>query len=231
MAAPEHVASGVYRVDAIRLPNAISVLLVEAGDGWTLIDTGFSSSPKHIQEALVTLGGRPEDLKRIFLTHHHSDHIGGLPGIRYWAPNAEVVASEREAEVISGERGPDPPSSALLRYVSRYQKLPTVSVDSVVREGDVVAGFRVVLTPGHTLGHASLLRDEDGLLFTGDAFGALWRKVRAGVYKAPCTDPAEAGRSSRRLLEEEFDTVVMSHGRPLYARARGQLEEAVARYS
>lgn len=84
-----------------------------------------------------------------------------------------------------------------------------------MREGDVVAGFRVVLTPGHTSGHASLLRDEDGLLFTGDAFGALLRKVRVGVYKAPCMEPAEARRSSRSLLEEEFDTVVMSHGRPL----------------
>src|ERR687886_140383 len=50
--------------------------------------------------------------------------------------------------------------------VGRIQSLPTVPVDRVAREGDVIVGFRVVSTPGHTLGHTSLLRDEDGLLFT-----------------------------------------------------------------
>lgn len=229
MSTPERVAPGVYRVDAIMLSNAISVLLVEDNDGWTLVDTGLGSSAGRIRDALVALGGKPENLKRVFLTHHHSDHIGGLPGVREWAPEAEIVASERETEVISGEREPDLPSGAFLRYVSRYQKLPTAPVDSVVREGDVVAGLRMVLTPGHTSGHASLLRDEDGLLFTGDAFGCLPRRIWVGVRKFFCTDPAETKRSAEKLLAEEFSAVVMSYGKPMYSDARERLREAVAR--
>src|SRR4051812_30828758 len=120
MAVPERIAPGVYRVDALRFSNAISVLLVEdSDDGWTLVDTGVGSSVGPIRDALAALEGRPEELKRIYLTHHHSDHIGGLPGVRKWAPEAEVVASEKEAEVVSGRRGPDPSSNPVFRFISR----------------------------------------------------------------------------------------------------------------
>ena len=92
-----------------------------------------------------------------------------------------------------------------------------------------MAGFRVVLTPGHTWGHTSLLRDEDGLLFTGDAFGVLLHRIRVGVYKAPRADPPLAKRSAERLLAEKFGTVVTSQGKSLYTDTQRQLREAVAR--
>jgi glyoxylase-like metal-dependent hydrolase (beta-lactamase superfamily II) len=225
----ERVAPGVHRVDAIGFSNAISVLLLESDDSFTLVDTGLGSSTGRIRGALTALGGRPEDLKRIYITHHHLDHIGGLPGVLKWAPDAEVMASGHEAEIISGEREPDSSSNPVFRFFSSFQKLPTAPVDRLVNEGDMVAGFRVVSTPGHTLGHTSLLRDEDGLLFTGDAFGALVRRIRVGGTKFVCTDPPLAKRSAERLLAEEFDTVVMTHGGTIHAGARRQLEEAVAR--
>jgi glyoxylase-like metal-dependent hydrolase (beta-lactamase superfamily II) len=126
MATPERVASGVYRVDAIGMSNAISILLLEDRDGFALVDTGLESSAGRIWEALDWLGWIPEDLKRIYITHHHPDHIGGLPGVLEWASDAEVVAPEHEAEIVSGERKPDSASSPILRFVSRFQTLPTV---------------------------------------------------------------------------------------------------------
>jgi glyoxylase-like metal-dependent hydrolase (beta-lactamase superfamily II) len=230
MVRPERIGPGAYRVDAIGLSNAISVLLVESDDGWTLLDSGLGSSAGRIREALASLGGAPEELKRIYLTHHHPDHIGGLPGVREWAPGAELISSEGEAEVISGRRPNDPASNPVFAALFRNQKLPAAPIDRTVGEGGVVAGFRVVSTPGHTRDHTSLLRDEDGLLFTGDAFGALTsRKPKVGGIKAFCVDPKEARSSAEKLLREDFDTVVMTHGRPLIAGARRQLREAVAR--
>ncbi|MBA3426050.1 MAG: MBL fold metallo-hydrolase [Rubrobacteraceae bacterium] len=226
---PEPVAPGVYRVDAFAIPNAISVLLLENDDGWTLMDTGVKGSVRRIQEALDALGSGPDDLKRIFLTHHHDDHVGGLRGLLEWVPGAEVGASAHEAEVISGRRRIDPSSNAAIRYMTRNTELPMAPVTKVLREGDFVSGFRIIATPGHTLGHVSLLRDEDGLLFTADAFGYLPRKIRVGVVKAFCTNPKEARRSAEKLLAEDFATVVMTHGPMLRAGAKRTLREAVAR--
>ncbi len=226
---PERIAEGVYRVDAIPFSNMINVLLVEDEGGWTLVDTGVGSSATRIKQALSALGSGPEDLKRIFLTHQHDDHVGGLKSVLKWAPEVEVSATEHEAAVISGKRGFDPSSNPIMRRLASNAKPPGVPVDRTVREGDVVVGFRVISTPGHTLGHVSLLRDEDGLLFTADAFGCLPRRLRVGVRKAFCTDPAEAKHSAEKLLEEDFRIAVPAHGKPIRAGAKELLRAAVAR--
>ena len=229
MVTAEIVAPGVYKVDAIALKNTINVLLLENDDGWTLVDTGVGSSPARIREALAALGSGPEDLKRVFITHQPDDHTGGLKGVLEWAPGAEVGASAHEAEVVSGRRGYDPQNSPVLRYLTRNAQPPGVPVGKVLQEGDLVSGFRVISTPGHTPGHVSLLRDEDGLLLTADAFGCLPRKIRVGVIKGFCTDPPLAKRSAEKLLAEDFATVVMGHGPVLRSGARARLREAVAR--
>ena len=99
----------------------------------------------------------------------------------------------------------------------------------MLREGDLVSGFRVVATLGHTHGHVSLLRDADGLLFTADAFGCLPRRVRVGVVRPFCTDPPLAKRSAEKLLGEDFATVMLAHGPVLRSGGRVALRAAVDR--
>ena len=229
MAAPELIAPGVYRVDAMGLKSAINVLLLENDDGWTLVDTGVAGSVGRIREAISALGSGPDELRRVFLTHHHVDHVGGLPGLKGWAPGVEVGTVVSEAEIVSGRQPPEPSSNPLFRFMTSNVSLPPVPVGKILREGDLVSGLRVISTPGHTLGHVSLLRDDDGLLFTGDAFGALIRRIRVGGAKALCTDPQLAKRSAEKLLAEDFATVVMGHGPVLHAGARARLGEAVER--
>ena len=131
MVTAEIVAPGVYKVDAIALKNTINVLLLENDDGWTLVDTGVGSSPSRIREALSALGSGPEDLKRVFITHQHDDHTGGLKGVLEWAPGAEVGASAHEAEVVSGRRGYDPQNNPVLRYLTRSAEPPVVITSSI----------------------------------------------------------------------------------------------------
>src|ERR687890_689043 len=98
---PEQVASGVYRLDAGPYSNAISVLLIADEEGWALVDTGSPASPFRIQGALAALEAGPDELKRIYLTHHHPDHIGGLPAVLWWATQAEVVAPRRRVSTLA----------------------------------------------------------------------------------------------------------------------------------
>src|SRR5829696_3351481 len=134
------LAPGVFRVDALGFRYAINVLLLENDDGWTLVDTGVAGSVERIKNAIMSLGSGPEDLKRVFITHQHDDHTGGLKGVLEWAPGAEVGASAHEAEIVSGRRGYDPQASAVLRYLTRNAEPPGVPVGKVLREGDLVSG-------------------------------------------------------------------------------------------
>ena len=57
--------------------NHVNVYALDDGDGWTLVDTGFDSRKARAiwRDALAgPLQGRP--INRVFITHHHPDHIG-----------------------------------------------------------------------------------------------------------------------------------------------------------
>lgn len=225
---PERIAPGVYRVDGLPFARAVSVFLLADSDGWTLVDTALASSVPRIQGALTALGSDATTLRRIYLTHHHSDHIGGLPMLAAWAPGAEIVASEREAAIISGAQPPDRSENPIFRAMTERQQQPRHPVGRTVREGDTVAGFRVVATPGHTLGHTSLFHEEKRLLLTADAFGQLLSGMQVGVTKPFCSDPALARRSAAKLLDLDFTTAVPSHGPVLREGAREHLRSVVA---
>lgn len=92
------------------------------------------------------------DLTHILLTHHHADHIQGVPDLKAKFPNAIVVGPAQEKARIPG-------------------------MDRMVKEGDraQVGGLsaRVIETPGHTLGHIAYDFDEERTCFAGDTLFSL----------------------------------------------------------
>jgi phosphoribosyl 1,2-cyclic phosphodiesterase len=52
---------------------------IETAEARILVDAGFS--PRQIRQRLAGIGRAPENLTAILVTHEHSDHVTGLPGI------------------------------------------------------------------------------------------------------------------------------------------------------
>ena len=82
--------------------GGVNCYLVRTGDGYILIDTGFSNKRSDIEKELESAGCQPGDLKLIVLTHGDSDHSGNGAYLR--EKYATKIAVHRgESEVV--ERG------------------------------------------------------------------------------------------------------------------------------
>lgn len=97
------------------------------------------------------------ELVAILHTHHHSDHIGGTPGLLQHWPGAAVVAAAADRHRIP---------------------LQTLGVEDGDRLELLGRRLRVLMVPGHTLQHLAYLlepldgRGEGGDLFCGDSLFA-----------------------------------------------------------
>lgn len=101
-----------------------------------------------IEEQLEQFGWR---LSHIFVTHHHGDHVEGIPALAR-AHSPEILGPAAEADRIRG----------LTRTLN--------DGDSFTFAGRTV---NVISTPGHTLGHICFHIPQENLLFAGDTLFAL----------------------------------------------------------
>src|SRR3954453_19214953 len=91
-------------VTRISKAGFVNCYLVDEDDGLTLVDTMLPRSSKTILAAAVDLG---KPITRIALTHSHADHIGSLEELAAQLPQAEIVASTREARFLAGDKSLD----------------------------------------------------------------------------------------------------------------------------
>ncbi|MDR2845275.1 MAG: MBL fold metallo-hydrolase [Puniceicoccales bacterium] len=68
-----------FRLHIIGSSSSGNCGLLVAGQTRVLIDAGFSA--RRIKQALSSIGENIEDIDAVFITHEHSDHIGGVSGL------------------------------------------------------------------------------------------------------------------------------------------------------
>jgi len=155
------------------------------------------------------------------LTHVHPDHQGSSHaiceqlGIPLWCGQADVPAMEIPGNVIARNA-----PGIVRRLQERFWVGPPHPVARALTEGDEVAGFTVIETPGHTPGHVSLWRERDRVLIAGDVLVNMnFNTGITGLHEPlafATPDPARNRASARRLAELRPALACFGHGPPLH---------------
>ena len=202
------------------------VVLWNDSEGATIIDTGMLGNISLLQQALLDIGVRFGDIRRILLTHQDIDHIGCAAAI-VAATHAEVYAHAADAPFIRGEAPLlklDPKRlEARLRAMpedrQRHARAliaspPRAPVDHELNGGEELpfhGGITVIPTPGHTPGHVCFYIKTLRLLVAGDAL-----RVENGSLIGPSPvasyDVRRAVTSLKNLLPYAIDAILCYHG-------------------
>lgn len=179
------------QVHRIELPTPFPVGPVNAylleGSPLTLVDTGPKTEAA--QEALAAgieqAGHRIEDIRRVVLTHGHSDHFGNAQWVA-GRSGAQVFAHPLDRPKFAGERwvidhlrthflAAGLPESFLQTFTERMRAMrhlfDAIPEFQALNDGDGLdldgSRLRILHCPGHSLGHICLYH-EDGILVAGD---------------------------------------------------------------
>jgi len=198
--------------------NMVSVncYLIETGNGYILIDTGYSSKRKDLTKQLAAAGCRPGNLQLVILTHGDFDHAGNAAylnqefgariamhlgdsgmvefGDMFWNRNMGGIVIKNIASLVFGKSKRFTPDV----YVGEGYELDEYGFDA-----------RVIHTPGHSKGSIGILTGGNSL-FCGDLIKNRGTPRIGDIID----DPVAANRSIAKLESLEIDTVYPGHGEP-----------------
>jgi glyoxylase-like metal-dependent hydrolase (beta-lactamase superfamily II) len=161
--------------------HGTNTYLVEDDDGGiTIIDPG-PRDPRHVAAVSVAGEGR---IQRILVSHAHDDHVGATAMLQA----ATGAPSYGWAHSASG----------------------TFAADHRLADGDKVAGFTALFTPGHAADHLCF-EWRDGIVFTADHVMG-WA---SSIVSPPKGDMRAYFTSLRLLLTRPHRLYLCGHGPPI----------------
>jgi glyoxylase-like metal-dependent hydrolase (beta-lactamase superfamily II) len=199
------IIEGVHAINFSEEGGAgMELWILNCPEGIVLVDTGMRElAIERIEAELSSIGKTWRDINKILITHRHGDHISNLKRA-HELTGAEVLSHEDEAEALE-EKG--------------------VKVTSLTH-GQVLqycGGIEVIHVPGHSEGNSCYYLTSKKTIIAGDTiFGD-----ESGNLNAPperyCLDVEQAKREIKRLLDYDFNTLLITHGKDVMEDAKNKV--------
>lgn len=202
-----HITWNVGCGTPVRFP--VYSVLIEHPEGLFLFDTGFDrelvqeklafelpeqTDRQTIPSQLELCGFAVTDVDAVVNSHLHFDHCGG---------NRHLVNATTYVHVDEVREARSPEPFEVLGYADRSWDHPGATFNLVSGDVQVADGLHLLHTPGHTIGHYSLLVEMEGrrpLLFMSDVSytpAAYEKDQQAGFH----WNPVAGVRSIRRIKQ------------------------------
>lgn len=188
----------------------IGCYLIDTGEGLIILDTGYANCAGQFFNSIWALGYNPKDVKMIFHTHNHQDHIAST-NLLVQLSGAKTYMSEIDGKAMVAMTGDTPMSPAALRFVP----------DVYTKDGDTFTlgnvTIRCIDTPGHTRGCQSFFLNvtgEDGKTYTAALHGGVGVNTLHQEFMAKAHYPEareDFFRHIQRIIDWPVDIYLSSH--------------------
>ena len=136
-----------------------SYLVWENKEDATLFDIGG----ENLKPLIDFLEDNSLVLKRVVFTHGHYDHIGGLEKLLEYKNDIDLYIGYEDKEFLYNAN-----LSLSSQISGNVFDLGNGKDVATLKEGDEVAGFTVIDTPGHTRGSKCFYSEENRIMISGD---------------------------------------------------------------
>lgn len=205
-----------------RIPVGICNCFLLRGERTILIDAGAMGGVPAFKRKLTELKVEPKEIELILLTHGHWDHITCLSDIQQMT-GAKIAIHEKDRFMVETGEPPFPNGTngygramSALAQALLHPHLPKLKVDTVISDAGMslrefgIPG-EVVYTPGHSMGHVSILLDSGDALVGDMAMNDWYLRLTPGL-PVLADDIRMVVDSWKKILPMGIKRVYPAHG-------------------
>ncbi len=235
----ENVINGIWWIpgrDKFLPDSHMYVIGTPEASDYSIVDCGLMEMGSYKLEELGKIGIKPNDIKRIIMTHTHIDHIGCLPELLKEMPHVEICVHSAEAEQLeTGDASIIFGSSMFESMIRENFSLPEgyfkTTVHRKLNNGDLLTlggiQFKVVHIPGHSAGSIGLWNEENRLFMSGDT---IYADGAIGRYDLESANPSELKNSLKIIGALGVDILLPCHNRIVKRGAEAMVANTVEQW-